>query len=507
MLKTLHGKLSVALLALLSLLGVLYVSLTLYTTRTYVNEVNQNLNRALASDLAKHLINQNLLRPNPESQRLTEAEIKQSMVLNPDIEIYILDSNGKIMAYSAAPGAVQLQQVSLEPIQRFLAALGPLPILGDDPRHPNRQKIFSASRIPPDGTGKIKDRLKGYIYIILGGEKYDTVAASPNRSYIWRLSLWSTIGSLSFVALAGVLLFGFLTRRLRRLMHLLDEFQTQVPGVSEPESAHQSRLAASDEISRLETAFGRMSERILMQIKQREEADAMRREAVTNVSHDLRTPLAALQGYLETLLMKEGTLTPQEQREYLLTAAKHSERLSKLIAALFELAKLDSREMQPALEDFSLAELAQDVAQQHALSAQSKGVRLEAELPEDLPPVRADIGLIERVLQNLLENALRHTPSGGLITVSLRRESTREGSHIIVQVADNGEGIAPEDLPRIFDRSFRASSTRGDDGGAGLGLAITRRIAQLHGSDIEVQSTRGEGTTFSFTLPISPQTS
>lgn len=499
-LRTLHGKLSVALLALLFVSGLLHISLTFYTTRGYVDEVNQNLNRALASDLAKHLIEKNLLRAEPQIRTRTKAEIKQSMVLNPDIEIYILDADGAILDYSAAPGAVRSKRVSLDPIQRFLAALGPLPILGDDPRHPGRQKIFSTARIPLAGRGEPQNRVKGYIYIILGGEKYDAVAEVPGRSYVLRLTAWSIAGSLSFVALAGVLLFGFLTRRLRELNNQMEAFQQErfADGtVAGPLVVHRG-----DEIERMRGVFQMMSERILAQMAQREQLDAQRREAVTNVSHDLRTPIAALQGYLETLLMKEGQLPPDEQRKYLSIALKHAERLGKLIAALFELGKLDSREMQLALEEFSPAELVQDVTQQFQLAAQNQNVSIQVLYGADVPFVRADIGLVERALENLIENALHHTPSGGLIEVALQAQENR----VQVQVKDNGEGIGPEHLPHVFERSYRAhdrARESGDeDSGAGLGLAITRRIVELHGGQLTVQSTLGQGATFSFDLPL-----
>jgi hypothetical protein len=372
MLRTLHGKLSIALLALLVLVGLLHAALTSYTTRTYTDEVSQNLNRSLASDLAKHLIKQNLLRSDPQVRQKTKAEIKQNMVLNPDIEIYILDADGAILDYSAAPGVVQLKRVSLDPIQRFLAALNPLPITGDDPRHPGRQKIFSVARIPPSAT--TKDQVQGYIYIILGGEQYDAVAAQPERSRILRLSVWSITGSLSLVSIAGVLLFGFLTRRLRALTQQMEAFQQEstIEGGKTPAASTRTMTQREgDEIERMRGVFMQMSTRILAQKAQREEIEARRREAVTNVSHDLRTPIAALQGYLETLLIKEGKLSPEEQRGYVLTAMKHAERLGKLVAALFELSKLDSHEMEPAWEEFSLAELAQDVVQQFQLAAQN----------------------------------------------------------------------------------------------------------------------------------------
>ena len=500
MFKTLHGKLSVALLALLGVIGLLYVSLTLRTTRSYLNEVNQTLNRALASDLAKHLIDKNLLRPDAATRDRTKAEISQSMVLNPDIEIYILDPSGAILDYSAAPGAVQSKRVSLRPIQNFLAKRGALPILGDDPRHPEKRKIFSASEIPPGGQA-FPNRLKGYIYIILGGDQYDSVAQVPGRSYVVRLSAWAMAVSLALVALVGVLLFGFLTRRLRRLMNHVERFQSEFalqPAAREYSQAIKKR---GDEIGHLESAFSQMAGRIRAHVESRAHAEQERREAISNVSHDLRTPLAALQGYLETLLMKENQLAPDEQRAYLQTAIHHSERLGKLVASLFELAQLDARDMEPNLEEFSLAELMQDAVQQRQLAAQERGVRLETRFASGAPPfVRADIGLIERALENLIENALRHTPRGGLVTVGFEK---REG-HVAVQVEDDGSGIAAEDLPRIFDRSFRAAPSVDNENatGAGLGLAITKRIVELHGGAIEVQSEIGRGTTFTFMLPM-----
>ena len=215
-----------------------------------------------------------------------------------------------------------------------------------------------------------------------------------------------------------------------------------------------------------------MSRRIQSQMLELTQADTLRRELIGNVSHDLRTPLAALQGYLETLLMKEGLLTVEEQRDYVMTALRHSERLATLVTELFELAQLDSRETQAHPEPFALGELAQDMVQQFGLAGEKKQVALHLEVPQDLPFVFSDIGLIARVLENLLENALRHTPKGGMITLRLAPQGTR----VAVQVADTGEGIAPEVLPHIFERFYRAPNPAPPSGGAGLGLAIARRI-------------------------------
>lgn len=215
-----------------------------------------------------------------------------------------------------------------------------------------------------------------------------------------------------------------------------------------------------------------------------------------NVSHDLRTPLSALQGYLETLMMKEGQLTPQKQRNYLQVALRHSQRLAKRVWALFDLARLDAGEVQAFPEAFSLGELVQDVVQQYQLAARQKNQRLEAVFTADLPLVYADIALIERVLDNLLENVLRYTSEGGLITLSL----AGQGDKIKVQMMDTGTGIRPEDLPRVFERFYRAASQPETQGS--VGLAIAKRILELHGSAIEAKSVLGSGTVFAFHLAV-----
>jgi hypothetical protein len=241
-----------------------------------------------------------------------------------------------------------------------------------------------------------------------------------------------------------------------------------------------------------------MAQRISDQLESLRRTDTTRREMIANVSHDLRTPLASLNGYLETLLIKGDSLTAAEQSNFIEIAARHSRQLGKLIEELFELAKLDSLETLLHCEPVALAELLQDVTHKFSLAAQQKQIKLECRCEHNLPYVAADIGLIVRALENLIENALRYTPSGGTISV----EVTRDTGHICVRVADTGCGIAEDELPRVFERFYRLEKSRTEDGGAGLGLAIVKRIVELHGSTIQAVSKPNAGTTFSFRLPV-----
>lgn len=488
--RTLYGKLSAVLLVLFCSMGILYILLTFFTTRMYWQEVNQKLNRALA----KNLVADQLLTSQGEVNPYALKELfHMLMVVNPGIEIYLLDRYGAIQAFSAPPDKVKRSTVALGPVKKFLSEPAAFPILGDDPRDATREKVFSVAPIPPHGEPE------GYLYIVLGGEAYDSAVEMLQGSYILRLSLWAGLAGVLFALLAGLLLFNVLTRRVRRLASTMEtfaksDFSAQVPAASGVGSSTDRQ----DEIDRLGATFNRMVQRILQQVATLKQTDSLRRELVANVSHDLRTPLASLHGYLETLLIKEGTMTAGEQRTFLDIALKQSERLRQLVGELFELAKLDSCETQIACEPFSLAELVQDVAQKFHLAAAGRHIHLRTDLRSDIPFVRADIGLIERALENLIHNALRYTPEGGSITVALAHEAQA----VTVRVTDTGCGIAEQDLPYIFDRFYRADrQQRSRWEGAGLGLAITKRILELHGSTIEAHSTPHVGTTMTFRLP------
>lgn len=221
----------------------------------------------------------------------------------------------------------------------------------------------------------------------------------------------------------------------------------------------------------------------------------LRRDLIANVSHDLRTPLAAMRGYLDVLASRGDMLSQEQRRQYLGVAVRQSEHMATLIEELFELAKLDFRGVVLQREPFSFCDLASDVMQKFQLDAQARQVTLVVEAPADLPLVDADLSLIERVLDNLIANALRHTPADGRVRV----RTWTEGAVLVAQVSDTGCGIAAADLPHVFDRFYRGRGQRA--GGAGLGLAITKRILDLHDASVQVDSAEGRGTCFTFRLP------
>ena len=483
---SLYTKLALSLVALLALVGVVYTLLSASATRNYIEEVNQTLNR----DLARNLVSdRNLV----EEGRLNEAAVKKTfqdyMTINPSIEIYLLDLDGKILSFSAEPDKVVRQGVALEPIEAFLADDAGY-VLGDDPRSHDRRKAFSVTPVPSPQAPE------GYLYVVLRGERYDRADQMAEGSYLLTLSGWAVAGSLVFGMVVGLVVFHLLTRRLHRLTGLMDRFrQTDFAHL---ESYAGRNRSSRDEIDVLGVTFDEMADRITAQIAALGDKDAMRRELVAQVSHDLRTPLAALHGYLESLKLKSGELDPARRAEHIDIALRHSERLRRLVADLFELATLDAKEVRPASEPFALPDLVQDVALKFRLRAEEAGTSLDADVEADVPLVTGDIALLERVLENLIDNAINHTPPGGRVTIPVRCRD----SSVWIAVSDTGQGIAPDEVGRIFDRFYRAGDEHRGGGHAGLGLAIAKRIVDLHGATLEVQSEVGRGTTFSFALPL-----
>lgn len=487
MFRTLYARLSLGLILLLVGMGVVYALISLFAAEHYLRQVNQAFNR----DLARNLVaERSLVKDGRINHEALQEAFHHYMVVNPSIEIYLLSMDGTILAYSADPAKVKRQRVSLGPIRAFLSGHASYPILGDDPRDPERRKEFSVTPIPSAQSPE------GYLYVILRGQEFDLVRRTLQGSYFLRLSSWTLAGSLAFGLLAGLAVFRLLTRRVHRLAAIIGDFRASSFTAHIP-YGRARHAGNTDEVDRLGAAFDEMAEHIIAQLEALKDKDKLRRELVAQVSHDLRTPLATLHGYLETLHMKDPTLTAEQRAEYVSVALRHSERLRRLVEALFELAKLDAKEAVPCREPFSLSELAQDVVQKLHLKAQDQGLELTLGTDDDLCVVHADAGLLERVLENLVENALEHTPAGGHVAVTIRRA----GEQVYTEVVDTGHGIPPDDLPRIFDRFYQARNEHRGNGHAGLGLAIAKRILELHGCDIRVQSRLGAGTTFSFSLP------
>ncbi len=255
-------------------------------------------------------------------------------------------------------------------------------------------------------------------------------------------------------------------------------------------------ITGRDELTALAGDFNRMADALAQAAMRQRELENARRELVAAVSHDLRTPLTAVRAMVEALA--DGVVQdPQTRQRYLEAARSQLENLSTLVDDLFEIAQIDAGVLQIELERASLHDLISDTLSNLQPHAEKHGVRLIGEVAANVDLVLMSPPKMQRVLYNLIGNALRHTPADGTITL----RATAAGDEVHVEVDDEGEGISVEDLPHIFEHSYRGEKSRSRDyGGAGLGLAIVRGLVEAHGGRIWVESKPEAGTRFVFTL-------
>jgi len=267
--------------------------------------------------------------------------------------------------------------------------------------------------------------------------------------------------------------------------------------------AFATRLApnGNDEVARLSEDVDLLAARLQAADDQRAALDRERRELTAAISHDLRTPLASLRAMTEAL--NDGIVDePAEVRRYYATMRREIERLSRMIDDLFELSQLDAGALKLERLPICVQDIAAEVVDAMQAAARLAGVELILNVDSSPPEIEVDGGRIERAIGNLVRNALEHTPGGGRVLVSVAATN----GNVDLRVADSGSGIAPSDLPHVWERFYRADTSRGRNGngdGAGLGLAITRGIVEAHGGSVEAISGGGDGATFVLRLPLS----
>lgn len=476
---SLYWRISLIFLLVLVLLTGAYLLIVSDTAEMYYQESAQRLNRPIA----KRIAGEENFQPFAEGElnkAYLDSLFHNVMVYNPGLEVYLLDTEGVILSYFA-PGREFMEKVDLNPVRTFMADTADAFITGTDPRNEGVQKPFSVAPVLRNGNPE------GFIYVVLQSEEYESVTDRLQRSYMMGLGTRSM--ALIFVVAfgLGLLLLYMLTRNLNRIIRVVRRFR---------KGDHSARidLKSRGELTGLSEDFNEMADTIVRHIKEIESVEKLRRELIANVSHDLRTPLAAIHGYAETLVMKQEDLTPESRLKYAKTILKSTESIRKLVDDLFELSKLEARQISANFESFSLSELLYDISAKYSLLAEQEQVELEVKIPQDGSLIHGDIALIDRVLQNLIDNALKHTPAGGKVTIDLRKKA----NGMEVHVADTGVGISEDELPFIFDR-YRKAANR-SKGGTGLGLAIVKKILEMHQAEIFVQSQPNRGTEFWFEL-------
>lgn len=433
-----------------------------------------------------------------------DAFLRNLVLFEPDTQLYLLDAEGTVLA---STGSVQLPpgfRVAIEPVRMAVAHPEMPYVMGDDPERMDADACVAARELRRPSIHKGASAA-GYLYLVahqaaLPGNRWVAL-----RSAIAVPALATVLGVVLLATLLAWWVIATVTRPLRQLSDAVDAVTREglQGGITDPAAIALPEPGRPDELGRLAAGFRAMLQTLREQWEALRRMDHFRREGVSNLSHDLRSPLTATAACLETLEGRWSSAPAAgEDRRLLAVALRNTRNAARMVQSLGDLAQLDepSFRIQPELLD--VGELLDDIAMRFGPRAQDKGVGIEAAAGDPRAPVVAslDIELFERAVANLVDNALKFCRRGDRITLS----ATAHDGRVEVVVADTGPGIPEADLAHLFDRFYQARQSVAPatgEGGKGLGLAIVKRIAELHGGSVAVDSRLGEGTAVRLRLP------
>ena len=447
--------------------------------------------------------------------------LRSLVLFEPNTQLYILDVQGKVLACTGTMKKGDLR-VALPPV---LKAVSPQPspyVMGDDPERMGddtdkyRGSAMAVIAAKPLTRAVIRSSapVAGYLYLVAHkGALPEGGWAALRSSFAWpALAMITAVVALATLLAAWVI--ATITRPLRQLSQAVAAVSRD--GLSAASlNQHLTALPADslrDEFGQLAGGFRAMLATLRTQWDTLRRLDHFRREGVSNLSHDLRSPLTATAACLETLELRWGEdAARKEDRQLVEVALRNTRNAARLVQSLGDLAQLDEPEFKLRLEVLDTTELLDDIALRFAARAAQQGVSLSAEVADTAPACFAevDIELFERAVANLVDNALKFSRRGDRISLT----AELRGTQVHISVQDTGAGIAAADLPHLFDRHYQSREGRSSsqsvapatgEGGKGLGLAIVKRIAELHGGSVEVSSEWGKGTRVTVLLPSSP---
>jgi signal transduction histidine kinase len=438
-------------------------------------------------------------------QEFTEF-LRNLVLFEADTQIYLLDAQGQVLASSGQAQLASGFKVSLAPVLQA-AGREPMPyVMGDDPQRMDATAVIAAV---PMRRALIRndEPVAGYLYLVCHKPALPEGRIEALRSSFALPVLSFIIAVVALTTLLAAWIIGVVTRPLRQLTRAVAAVAREGLDAGVPDGAVATwpQGSANDEFEQLSRGFRSMLGTLRKQWEALRRLDHFRREGVSNLSHDLRSPLTATTACLETLDTRwRGDAARTEDRQLLEVALRNTRNTARLVQSLGELAQLDEPQFKLRSELLDVVELLDDIALRFAPRAAAQGVVLKAE-PAASAPLFAtlDIELVERAVANLVDNALKVCAPGTRVTLSARHE----GGHVLVSVSDSGPGIAAAELPHLFDRFYQSRQSvtpATGDGGKGLGLAIVKRIAELHGGSVQIASRLGQGTTVTLSLPTPP---
>ncbi|MEM7162525.1 MAG: HAMP domain-containing sensor histidine kinase [Bacteroidota bacterium] len=476
---SLFYKLSGSLLVILIILGSIMGKLGYDSSIEHHHEANQRLNKDLAQFTADHVVTFDSLGQVNESA-LNDI-MHSMMVINPDVEVYLVDHEGEILKHVAPKKKVLRTKVDLAPIKQFISEGLNGCIEGDDPRSESGKKIFSAAPIIKDGE------TLAYYYIILASQEKASMLESL-KSHI-ALSYWMKTSIVAFLMafVIGLILLWRFTKNLKPIESSMMAFQNGDLDARIEENTGDFKAIAN--------AYNSMANEIQQSFEKIKSVDQFRKEFIANISHDLRSPLVVMKGYAETLQLKGQELDNKTRDKYLEYIIESSKQTEGLLNQLLELSKLENNQIELKKEVFDLKELISDLMARFDLILERKSIRLVFESSESNSMILGDISLIERAIQNLIDNAVKYSPENSEIKIQIHGDA----DHVHFTIKNEGEGIEEAKLSRIFQR-YESGQKDSAGKSMGLGLAIVKKIAELHNAQINVRSKLNEGASFTLQL-------
>ncbi len=502
---TVRLKLALTVIAtgLLTALGV--IAAVLYAFERFEHETTfSRANAFLGRITAQYDDLLDLQQRQPEEFR---SWLRGLVLSEPDTQLYLLDAQGVVLVTSGDAKLPPDFKVALGPVREAAAVAegrsGNRYVMGDDPERMSDDAVIAARPVRR-ATIRNDGEAAGWLYLVCHKNTLPASRWEALRNSLALPAMVAICGIVALTTLFAALIIASVTRPLQRLTDAVATLSAR--GLDEGVvDAPQALLppAGRDEFGRLTEAFSMMLQTLQRQWAALRRLDHFRREGVSNLSHDLRSPLTATAACLETLQVRwRGDSARAEELGLVEVALRNTRNAARLVQSLGDLARLDEPSFELRRAPVDAGELLDDIALRFGDRAARQGVRLtvEHDATGEPPFAALDIELFERAVANLLDNALKFCPEGAAITLAAQVD----GDRLNVSVVDTGPGIAEADLPHLFDRFYQARQSVAPatgEGGKGLGLAIVKRIAELHGGTVQVHSRPGEGTQVQITLP------
>lgn len=471
-------RIGILVFCIITILSVFFIIITYLASTYFYKASTQLLNKDVAAHIAKFT---SPFETNSIDKKKADSVFYNAMVVNPSIEVYFLNTSGKVMYYQSPDTAIQLKTIPLDDIQKFINSGGEKYITSYDPKHAGVKKTFSAAPVYKH------NKLLGYIYVILGSSEYGNAKSMLFGSQVWHLALEAFIIVIMLTILISIYYIRRLQHNYKKILDILEEYKKGNYNV-------QFALKDSNEFAPITEAFNRITALLSSNMKRLQRSETERKDFIATISHDLQSPLSVARGYAETMLIQNNSAISSEYKEYIKLIQTKIIQVQKMVVQLTELSKIEEVNFKPRKEPFVLSEIVQETVHTYQLIASEKKVDLKCTQCLYHVWIVADISMMERVIQNLIDNAIKHTLPGGKVQVSIAVQDEK----LIFTIENTGEPLSAELIQWINSDGEELSERPSH---SGLGLLIVKKILRLHDASLNACANTNKNI-FSFKIPV-----